>query len=825
MKWHQHGARVDFLTEPTSFATLTLADLRATLRALGVEPGDESGRSLVYQLRRRVATPTAQLEAPRAVVLPSDDLSLVSELQQNIVSSASSQHVVTRSSARLSAPAPVPDPLNPSGSPMSWDEALAIYYKAKRSGGRNFNAMFLCDKSGSQAGSIAGLCLVVSGSSLMREKSNGTLGLTHWNYRPYTPQHGMAGQDRSKLRLQDQKKVVQVYRSEVDWSTVEWVQRGASRKLTPQIAGGAELSTLSTKFHSKVKAEWTRQYEEALRLRETGKSIVTPAAALAQWHQAQEDLLHAQSKLDLCTAERIERLLPQRRQAERAIDDAVAVCHTAVLPSRVQHNELVPQLLQLLAHEDVRSAMLAPDLYGIVGLWRLRRVCRSLHRYAKATLSTIPWRVLAMAPTPECYSRDVGALVGPAVEALDFSTLMWSPVQSLVPPLPILYAKSDGGIMPDNSPWSYQWRGSNFGRRVIVWPWTPMLQTQTLSSQGGKTLVNEACPALMHWQPGDEAWAVIPWAEDWQLEAAVELKDGRIMAVGCSRPHGTTGRRRSRVCLLDADGSKWTAQEDGMSWARNDVTLSVLPNGEVIAAGGFAANDEDYVDVAADAAAMYWETMYGDDEDFDQIYENQWFAKRWLPGDAVNTVECWSPVTESWTVLESFASVESTSDSDAQSAFPDRPPHHGGLAGGCSCILPSGRAIMMGGSCGLEEDVANAIDRVPDESAPRVFDPSRKSWTKTRYREADVDDDDEDEEQDEDERLRKRMILEMKSKDWLGGPMSGISVPGGCIAVCKQVVMLYDEESDVWLRLHDHHGEDGRQNPMTVVASVENESR
>ena len=41
------------------------------------------------------------------------------------------------------------------------------------------------------------------------------------------------------------------------------------------------------------------------------------------------------------------------------------------------HNEQTCQLLQLVGQDDLRPTFMRPEVWGVVGLWRLRGVCRA----------------------------------------------------------------------------------------------------------------------------------------------------------------------------------------------------------------------------------------------------------------------------------------------------------------------------------------------------------------------------------------------------------------------------------------------------------------
>jgi hypothetical protein len=101
----------------------------------------------------------------------------------------------------------------------------------------------------------------------------------------------------------------------------------------------------------------------------------------------------------------------------------------------VQHNEQSCQLLQVVGQEDLRPTFMRSEVWGVVGLWRLRGVCRALRRWAQAELWSLP-RVVAVGGV--VVDRSVAPpkwVATSSVESLDLSTMRWS-AAGCMPPLP-----------------------------------------------------------------------------------------------------------------------------------------------------------------------------------------------------------------------------------------------------------------------------------------------------------------------------------------------------------------------------------------------------
>jgi hypothetical protein len=78
------------------------------------------------------------------------------------------------------------------------------------------------------------------------------------------------------------------------------------------------------------------------------------------------------------------------REAGRAVQTAIVSARGAAHRCRIEWNARSCPLLQLLAREDARTAMLRPELLGVVTLCRFRGICRNLRLWADQALALCP---------------------------------------------------------------------------------------------------------------------------------------------------------------------------------------------------------------------------------------------------------------------------------------------------------------------------------------------------------------------------------------------------------------------------------------------------
>jgi hypothetical protein len=249
--------------------------------------------------------------------------------------------------------------------------------------------------------------------------------------------------------------------------------------------------------------------------------------------------------------------LHEQRTAAKA---AVAIARAALHLHRVQHNEQTCQLLQLVAHDDLRPTFMRAEVWGVVGLWRLRGVCRAFRGWARAELSSLP-RVVAVG------GLDAYASASSSAESLDLSTMRWS-VAGCMPSLPDPRAAHSVSCSAD-------------GRVVVCCGY----------NAGRADEMDHLMGTALQWLPGTGAWSALPDLPAGRTSAAsVGLLDGRTMVIGGYDDQAE--KPLASVLALAADGSGWSDLPPLMT-ARNRPAAALLPDGKVLVAGGQsgAAND------------------------------------------------------------------------------------------------------------------------------------------------------------------------------------------------------------------------------------------
>ena len=105
---------------------------------------------------------------------------------------------------------------------------------------------------------------------------------------------------------------------------------------------------------------------------------------------------------------------------------------------------------------------------------------------------------------------------------------------------------------------------------------------------------------VLLWVPGAPEWVPLPdMAEARSEPAAVALPDGRVMAIGGF--DSVNDRFLASVEVLAADGSGWSTLAP-MHTARNGHAAAALPCGKVLVAGGQAGETS-----SSTAAAELWD--------------------------------------------------------------------------------------------------------------------------------------------------------------------------------------------------------------------------
>jgi hypothetical protein len=285
-------------------------------------------------------------------------------------------------------------------------------------------------------------------------------------------------------------------------------------------------------------------------------------------------------------------LAQQRATAKAAAAAARAVLH----PHRVRHNEQSCPLLQLVGQDDLRPTFMRAEVWGVVGLWRLRGVCRAFRGWARAELSSLP-RVVAVggvvldSSSKWCWTAHYnGCQTTSSVELLDLSTMCWS-VAGCMPSLPDPRALHSVSCCAD-------------GRVMVCGGF----------NAGGADQMEHLSSTALQWLPGTDTWsALADLPAGRSCSASVRLPDGRTMLIGGISDVGH--QVLASVLVLAANGSGWSDLPP-MSGGRIEPAAELLPDGKVLVAGGMS------------------------DTDFDT---------------ALNTAELWDPATQKWTALPPMA--------------------------------------------------------------------------------------------------------------------------------------------------------------------------
>jgi hypothetical protein len=288
------------------------------------------------------------------------------------------------------------------------------------------------------------------------------------------------------------------------------------------------------------------------------------------------------------------------------IEAAAATARATLHAHRVQHNEQSCPLLQLVGQDDLRPTFMRAEVWGVVGLWRLRGMCRAFRRWARAELSSLP-RVVAVGGAVEkeivdvpCAQADARgsfkSIATSSVESLDLSTMRWS-AAGCMPSLP--------------DPRAYHSVSCGADGRVVVCGGF---------NDGGADRMNHLRSTALQWLPGTGAWSTLPDLPARRVGAAsVGLPDGRTMLIGGLSDEA---QATASVLVLAADGSGWSDLPPLMG-ARFGAAAALLPDGKVLVAGGKSGEGDDTVREADDTV--------------------------------LNTAELWDPVTQVWTTLPPMA--------------------------------------------------------------------------------------------------------------------------------------------------------------------------
>ncbi len=476
---------------------------------------------------------------------------------------------------------------------------------------------------------------------------------------------------------------------------------------------------------------------------DTGIDPTIAAAALASWRAADADHKAAQGAVETHAKAR-PALLRRRKAAEVEVNRAARAAHRVVQPLRSARNSVACPFLRVLSLDEVRVALCLPERLGVVGLWRLRAVCNDLRRLAIAELASLPLIVALGKEQDATGDKEI-----PCSRALDLSTLTWKPSNSQVH----WWIPGTRPSKRDRFVWDFCRRASGqiiaFAKPVprdnSSGEYDPAKTYRCSSETHGKTWL------LNCWSPGETEWKQVfkRTHTPWYAQAMTELADERLLAVGIS---GGEGSAVSEVKILAADLSEWTTT-GRMNLPRHDVILSLCGK-RVLAMGGFSANPTDFdpehggVLPPEPPELDWWEEPDSEWEELRQQYEQR--MDDWTKNHAVSAVEAWDPTTGEWSVLPSTKNVGRC---------------FGAGGAGCrSCSLPSGR-IMVNPQYAF-------TDYENEYLTGDVFNPTTNNWVQDKQT--------------------------VSTRHYFGAPTTLVSVVGGCIALGREGVAIYDEHSNCW---------------------------
>jgi hypothetical protein len=261
-----------------------------------------------------------------------------------------------------------------------------------------------------------------------------------------------------------------------------------------------------------------------------------------------------------------------------------AAAFDAVHARRARHNEQSCTLLQLVGHDDLRPTFMRAEVWGVLGLWRLRGVCRAFRRWALQQLSSLPRVVAIGGDTSDTSGEEMGTA---SVEMLDLSTMRWL----------------SGGAVPDLPAPRHALAACSFpDGRVVVAGGASREEPYALQ------------PTALQWEPGSLGWSSLPRLAQAQAgAAAVALPDGRAMLIAGydnTQPAASTRGYLATVQALTADGTAWSVLTP-IGTPRTGATSTVLPCGKVLAAGGFSDGGGEFFDTAElwDPATGAWDSL------------------------------------------------------------------------------------------------------------------------------------------------------------------------------------------------------------------------
>eukprot|EP01045_Picozoa_sp_COSAG04_P016717 COSAG04_NODE_1420_length_6837_cov_13.629564_6_plen_385_part_00 len=335
----------------------------------------------------------------------------------------------------------------------------------------------------------------------------------------------------------------------------------------------------------------------------------------------------------------------------------------------------------LMSEDQMNQHCTVLRAFSIVGLWRLRRVCRAFHRWGTAALAALPRPVVVGGEVVVRRGGEEVVETTASVEVLDLSTLRWA--SGVVPPLP--QPRDDHAVCAVC--------GIGVDGRVVV------------AGSGEEDLYQQQTSA-MQWVFGAPGWVPLPNLAGGRSGAsAVALPDGRAMVIGGFGATPAGPRPLASVEILAADGSGWSAIAP-MRLARNVPVAVGLPCGKVLVAGGLAPG------LTHDTAEL-WDPATGAWSDLPPMAGARSGASCCvLPSGRVAVIGGCENNEQLRSDGEAF-------DPEARTWQPLPPMTH--ARNGPAAVVVAGGMLVVGGDRG--EDMHNVL-LVPDE----LFDEESGQW-------------------------------------------------------------------------------------------------
>ena len=335
--------------------------------------------------------------------------------------------------------------------------------------------------------------------------------------------------------------------------------------------------------------------------------------AIDSTERAECELQQKQESQRLATTDLAEAKAEYSRRVALQEDAETHVC-VFEHPHRVRHNEHTCALLQILGRDDLRPLFMRAEVWGVVGLWRLRAVCRKFRDWAQQELSLLP----RLAPV---YGRAVGSepswypRASFSGSSLDLSSMRWLPtgIKSL-PDKRVFHsisathagsvlvsggneASDSGAPLPQHAllPGSHTWLSGSampqdrVGAVSVILPGRPprcMVIGGCSCADGGPLASVLISIAESHWVWDD----LLPMANARADAAAAVLLDGRVLVAGGQTDRRTPGGALNTAEMWDPTTGKWTALPP-MTHARHSASACLMSGGRVAVVGGAVKSD------------------------------------------------------------------------------------------------------------------------------------------------------------------------------------------------------------------------------------------